>query len=193
MINSFVEKLYYIFNKSRCGGKGRFRAFCILLQSIHFIPNEDFINAIINNISKHRQQHKKLLIGRPIQTESLEKYNIKHSDIDYIFESLFYLNTKISSSLMHSLCDNIDDAELEKYLRGLFYSYFNLIKTGKITAFNLLSDSNKIKYLRNNIPSTKSYKLPCHGPQMTTNSGVWGLPPPFRIKSIPMGGRNKKY
>ena len=99
---------------------------------------------------------------------------------------------------MHSLCNNINNAELEKYLRNLCYVYFNLIKEGKISKFNQLSNANKIKYLKRNIPSCKDeklpcYRLPCYGPQMTTNSGIWGADIPFHIKSIPMGGSNKKY
>lgn len=193
MNNSFVDKLYYLFRKSRSGGKSRFRAFCILLKSIKFVPNEDFINNILNSVSTHRFIYKNLLVGRQLRNNSITKLNLKYSDIDYILESIFYLNTKISTSLMHSLCNNINDAEIERYLKGLFYSYFNLIKNGRISDFNKLSISSKIKYLKNNIPSSKDNRLPNYGPQMTTNSGIWGTPLPFHIKSIPMGGRNKKY
>lgn len=193
MNDYFVDKLYHLFCKSRGGGQSRFMAFCILLKCINFTPNENFINYILSNISKHRLLYKNLLIGRKIRNNSTTKFNLKYADIDYILESLFYLNTRISSSLMHSLCNKINDAELEKYLKGLCYSYFNLIKTGKINKFNQLSISHKIKYLKRNIPSTKNNRYSCYGPQMPTNSGIWGEPIPFHIISIPMGGSNKKY
>lgn len=194
MAYSFTDKLYHVyFNLSKNRGKSRFRAYCILLKSIRFNPNEDFIDNITSSFSKQRQIYRNLLLGRPIRDNESTKYSLKYSDIDFILEALLYLKTRLSKSLMYSLCDNINDIEVEKYLKGLFFSYFNLVKSGDLNEFNQQTIPTKMKYLKNNIPNRKDKRTINYGPRMTTNSEVWGSALPFYIKSIPMGGRNKKY
>lgn len=194
MAYSFTEKLYYIyFNLSKNGGKSRFRAYCILLKSIRFTPNEDFIDGILSNVSKQQQIYRNLLLGRSIRNNSSAKFRLKYRDIDFIVEALLFLNTRISNTLLHSLCENIRDTELKEYLKGLFYSYFNLLKSGNINMFTQWSISNKMKYLKSNIPTPTDKRIVNYGPRLTTNSGVWGSSIPFYIKSIPMGGSSKKY
>lgn len=192
MACSFTQKIFNIyFNLSRNESKNRFRAYCILLKSIGFTPDIDFIERILSKNTKHRQLRKNLLLDHPVRSNKIPR--LVYSDIDFIFQSLLYLNTRISSSLMRSLCYNINHQELEQYLRELCYSYFDLVKSGKIQEFNKWSIPNKMNYLKNNIPSSDNERELNYGPRLTTNSEVWGCNLPFYIKSIPMGGQNKKY
>ncbi|MDE5877714.1 MAG: hypothetical protein K2H47_09515 [Muribaculaceae bacterium] len=191
---SFTNKLLdAYFSIFRNGGKSSFRAYCILMRGIKFSPNEEFVNKILSTITKQIPIHKKLLMGRPIRDKALPKFNLKFSDIDRILEALLYLETKISTSLMYSLCEFIEDIELQKYLKSLFLSYFNVIKTGSISNLRNRSVANQLKYLKANLPHISNRKVLDYGPRMTTNSNVWGTSLPFFIKSIPMGGKNKKY
>lgn len=191
---SFTNKLLdTYFSIFRNGGKSGFRAYCILLRGIKFSANEEFVNKILSTITKQIPVHKNLLIGRSVRDKALPKFNLKFSDIDRIIEALLYLETKMSKSLMYSLCEYIEDIEHQKYLKSLFYSYFNVLKTDSFSSFRGRTIANQLKYLKTNIPQINDRKKLNYGPRMTTNSNVWGSALPFYIKSIPMGGKNKKY
>lgn len=188
--NKLLDTYFSIFIN---GGKSSFRAYCILLRGIKFSPNEEFVDKILSTITKQIPIHKNLLMGRCVRVKALTKFNLKISDIDRIIEALLFLETKMSTSLMNSLCGYIDDMHIESYLKSLFFSYFNLIKIGELSNFKIKSLANQVKYLKTNIPRPKEKNIVNYGPRMTTNSNVWNSPLPFFIKSIPMGGQNKKY
>lgn len=188
--NKLVDTYFSIF---RNGGKSGFRAYCILLRGIKFSANEKFANKILSTITKHIPVHKNLLTGRSIRDKALPEFNLKYSDIDRIVEALLYLETKMSKSLLYSLCGYIEDIELQKYLRRLFFSYFYVLRTGRFSNFRNRTVANQLKYLKTNLPQISERDMLNYGPRMATNSNIWGSSLPFYIKSIPMGGKNKKY
>lgn len=194
MQQSFTDKLYYVyFRMGKNRGKSGFRAFCILLRGIDFSPNEKFVEKILADISKQQNVCKSLLTGKDKEFRLSPKFYLKAQDIEYIFEALLFLKTRISTRLMHSLCAYIKNPHQSHYLRQLFFSYFNALKSGKLFTVEQQGIKALMKYLKNNIPAPTNKKSFNYGPRIATNSGIWGNTISGYITSIPMGGMNKKY
>lgn len=190
---SFIAKIYDIYFSMNSFDKSRFRAFCILLQAIKFTPSSQFINTVLPDVSKHRMVYKKLLFGHLINSKIKSEFQLRYSDIDFIFKALLYLKTTISTRLMYTICEHIDDVKIEKYMKSLFYSYFNLLKTDTLSTFNQLDLTNQITALKKNIQNSNQRKQEKFGPRMSISSSIWENKLPYYIKTIPMGGQNKKY
>ncbi|MBD5183902.1 MAG: hypothetical protein HDS97_03310 [Bacteroidales bacterium] len=201
MENPFTQQLYQLYFDFVDGkGKSRLRAFCILLNSINFVPSERFVENILYASTRSVAMHRLMMLDGSILKIKNSKYRLDISDIYFILQALFILNTRLSFSLLNRLCDCIHEYRMECYLIDLFKAYFRIIERGLVEEFNKMEVNNKINYLIKThlvceFPSLEK-KNKINIPVSYTHSNIWDSNVIRNFKAIPiaMGGtnRNKK-
>lgn len=164
-------------------------AFKILLESIDYEYKYNLIEIILSYASEDEYQflYDILAIGK------MPKHNKSKMfvpDVEFIFFSLFEEHIPISSKIKFNVCKKLECKYDREWFSQLCDAYFLAVRINFIYILNKMYIEEAKEWLYNHLKYNKERKeiYPRY-----SSSNAWNQIIPRYIKSIPMGGKNKKF